>query len=93
MKDELAKELEKTGTAEISGGIVNRVTQALDEKESEATYMMFGEAKTDGVIPIDEACAKCDHCHFDTVKECQEFQGRDAKARGFMQVICPTQFI
>ena len=89
---ELAKELRQRSTAEISGGVVNQVTQALDEKEAEVTYMMFGELKTQGIIPIDEACAKCDHCYFDTIKECQEFQGKDARARGFTEVICPQQF-
>ncbi|KKN75186.1 hypothetical protein LCGC14_0383450 [marine sediment metagenome] len=90
--EELEKELEKRGTAEITNGIVNQVTQALDEKETEATYMVFGEVKHRGIIPIDEACANCGHCYFVTIKECQDRQGGDARARGFTKVICPQQF-
>lgn len=92
LEKDLEKELEQRSTAEISDGVVNQVTQALDESPTEATYLMFGEKKTEGIIPIDEACAKCDHCYFDTVVECQERQGKDAKARGFNEVICPQQF-
>ena len=93
MKDELDKELELRSTAEISDGVVNQVTQALDETKNAAKFLVFGELKEQGIIPIDEACAKCDHCYFDTVKACQERQGRDARARGFNQVICPQQFV
>lgn len=92
MVDKLKKELDQRSTAEISEGIVNQVTQAIDEGGTEASYLMFGEMRKQGIIPIDEACAKCDHCYFNTVKECQERQGGDAKARGFNKVICPQQF-
>ena len=93
MKDnDLEQELEKTGTAEISKGIVNRVTQAVDESGGKAKFLVFGEMREKTITPIDEACAKCDHCHFDTVKQCQEIQAKDARARGFTEVICPQQF-
>lgn len=92
MKEELSKELKKRGTAEIINGEVYQATQAIDENKTEASFLMFGERVTKGIIPIDEACAKCDHPHFDTVEACQERQDRDARARGFSEVICPKQF-
>ena len=93
MPEELAKELEQRGSAEISNGVVNQITQALDEKETEATFLMFGEIKTESIISIDEACAKCPSLvKDDTVEECQERQGKDARARGFTRIICPRQF-
>lgn len=91
MEDELARELEQRGTAELVNSKIVQVTQAIDETETSAKFLVFGELKEQSVIPIDEACAKCDHCHFDTLKECQDFQGKGARARGFTKVICPEQ--
>jgi hypothetical protein len=93
MDDELKKELQKRGTAEISNGIVTQVTQAISESDKEVTFLIFGEMRKQGIIPIDEACAKCDHCYFRTIKQCQTHQKRDAVARGFNNLICPQQFI
>lgn len=93
MEKELRKELEQRGSAEITDGIVNQVTQALDENESEVTYLMFGELRKQGIIPINQACDKCDFwkSKFDNPKLCQSFQSGDAKARGFSKLICPQQ--
>jgi hypothetical protein len=95
MEKELEKELNQRGTAEISGGIVNQVTQALDENDAEVEFLLFGEKVKQKIIPIDEACAKCDFWkgQFATEKECQECQAEDAKARGFQKLICPEQFV
>ncbi len=92
MDKELERELEQRGTAEISNGIVTQVTQAIDETPTEASFMMFGELKKRGIIPIEEACAKCDHCYFPTTKQCQEHQKKDAEMRGFNEIVCPSQF-
>ena len=89
---ELKKELEERGTAERTNGVVNQATQALDENETKAKFITFGELREQNIIPIEEACAKCSHCYFDTVKRCQERQAKDARARGFNTVICPSQF-
>lgn len=89
----LENELKQRGTAEITDGIINQVTQAVDETETEVKFLIFGELKSQGIIPIDEACAKCDHCYFGTVKECQEHQAKHGRARGFTKLICPQQFI
>jgi hypothetical protein len=94
MDSELIKELNKRGTVELHPtGKVNQVTQALDETPTRVKLAIFGEIKTFGVIPINDACAKCDHCHFATVKQCQDRQSIDAKARGFNQIICPEQLL
>lgn len=93
--EELAKELQKRGTAEISDGFVTQVTQALNETDTEADYIIFGERQKQKIIPIDEACAKCDFWKKinKTILECQAFQKQDAVARGFNKVICPEQFV
>lgn len=94
MKEEdLVKELEQRGTAEISDGVVNQVTQAVSENETDVEFLVFGEMRKQGIIPIEVACAKCDHIRRGSVRECQDFQGKDARARGFTQVICPAQFV
>ncbi len=93
---QLAKELGQRGTAEISNGVVNQVTQALGETETQVKYLMFGELRTQGIISIDEACAKCDHWKqykFESVVKCQERQMLDGRARGFTKMICPQQLI
>lgn len=91
-KKDLIKELEQRGTVEIVNDEVVQVTRAIDETEGKAKFLMFGELKEESVIPIDKACAKCDHCYFPTIAQCQERQGKDAKARGFTDIICPSQF-
>ena len=92
MEKELQKELEARSTAEVTNGVVTQITQAIDEGEDEVEMLVFGELRTQGIIPIEEACAKCTRGYFDTIAECQEHQGKDAKARGFNKVICPCQF-
>ncbi len=92
MTDELAKELGERDTAEITDGVVTQITQAISESKEEVEFLIFGRLKKESIIPIEQACAKCDHCYFDTAKECQDFQSKDAKARGFNEVICPRQF-
>ena len=91
---ELREELEKRETAEIVNGKVCQVTQALDETEDTAKFLLYGELKEEKTIPIDEACAKCGFWkgRFKSEKLCQERQGKEAKARGFYKVICPNQF-
>jgi len=91
-REELEKELVLRGTAEISNGTVNQITQAIDEKKDEVEYLIFGELRKQGIISITEACSKCSHCHLDTVEKCQERQVKDARARGFTQMVCPEQF-
>ncbi|MFA5036982.1 MAG: hypothetical protein WC479_07385 [Candidatus Izemoplasmatales bacterium] len=91
--NKLKKELTQRGTADITNGIVNQVTQALDEKPDKVTFLIFGEMQTKSIMPIDAACAKCTHCYFDTPKKCQERQSIDAKSRGFNNLVCPEQFI
>lgn len=93
MTDDLIRELEKRGTAEISNGVINQVMQALDEKKEGVKFSMFGEIKEQKIIPIEHACAKCTRHYFKSVKECQVRQSKDAKARGFNTMICPQQFI
>ena len=91
--EELRDELTKRGTAEIVNGQVCQITQALDETSDTAKFLIFGELKEQKTIPIDEACAKCDFWKdkFSTTKLCQERQAKDARARGFRQLICPSQ--
>ena len=94
--DELRKELEKRGTAELQpDGLVNQVTQALDEKPDKVKFLIFGEFQEKGIIPIDQACAKCDFWEklFASTTQCQERQKKDANARGFTEMVCPHQFI
>ena len=93
MKDELRKELEKRGTAEISSGIVNQVTQAVDEKPDKVKFLVFGELQESRIMPIETACAKCTCGYFSTTVQCRAFQKKDADARGFHNLICPNQFI
>jgi len=93
MEKYLAKELEQRGTAEITNGVVNQVTQAISETPTEVQFLVFGELRRQGIIPIDEACAKCGHRYFATVKECQSHQKKDAVARGFNGLICSQQFV
>ncbi len=92
MTEELKRELEKRGTAEISNGVVNQVTQALDEQPTKVKFLIFGELQERNIIPIGIACAKCNHCYFPTVRQCQERQAKDAKSRGFTSLVCPQQF-
>lgn len=82
----------KDGVYELNEAGLLPVTQAISESNDKITMRCFDEVREIGIIPIDEACAKCDHCHFNTAKECQERQAEDARARGFTQVICPEQF-
>jgi uncharacterized OB-fold protein len=93
MKEKLQRELNKRGTAEISNGVVNQVTQALDEKPNKVKFLIFGELQEKEIISIDKACGKCKHCYFPTTKQCQERQKKDAEARGFHNLICPQQFV
>ena len=91
---DLLKELSKRGTAEVSSdGVVNQVTQAIDEKPNKVRLLIFGELQEQSIVSIEEACSKCDHCYFPTVKQCQEQQKVDVVARGFNNLICPSQFI
>lgn len=95
---ELEKQLKKTGTAELhSNGVVNQVTQALDEKPDKVKMLVFGELIEKGIIPIAEACSKCTQSypvHLGGKDKCREFQKQDAMARGFgNSLICPQQFI
>lgn len=94
-KEDLARELEQRGTAEIVNGVVVQATQAIDETTDRAKVLMFGELKERSIIPINEACAKCTFWEgkFANFKECQKRQGKDANARGFSIVICPKQFV
>ncbi len=92
-EQDLLLELEARGTAEVTDGVVNQVTQALKESETEVEFLIFGELQKQSIIPIGKACARCNHCHFDTYKECQDRQKKAAKARGFTQVVCPEQFV
>ncbi len=93
MKDALKKELKKRGTAEVSKDTVMQVTQAINESSTEATFLMFGELQKQKIMPIDKACAKCNHRYFKTIEQCQKQQKKDAMARGFNNVVCPEQFI
>ena len=95
MKEELKKELEHRGTAEISNGVVNQVTQAINESPTETTLLIFGQLKTLKIKPIDECCKVCDFIakREKGIKYCRDFQKKDAEARGFHQMICPKQFI
>jgi len=94
MKNDLKRELELRGTAEISNGIINQVTQAIDEKDNEATFLIFGEKTTTKLKPIEECCAKCDFVAKRDlgIEKCQQFQKKDGEMRGFTKVICPEQF-
>ena len=84
-------ELKQRGTAEISNGKVVQVTQALNETENSVEFLIFGEIKKQGIIPLAEACTKCDHSYFATVDECQARQRKDAIDRGFSKLVCPNQ--
>jgi hypothetical protein len=91
MNKDLETQLLKTGTAEISNGIVTQITQAIDETDKEVKILIFGELRTEKIIPIEQACAKCKP-RFNDVKLCQSTQKKDAQARGFTKLICPRQF-
>lgn len=88
----LEKELQTRGTAEVSNGVVNQITQAIDERGDSVKFLMFGELREQEITPIEKACAQCDHRYFKTIRQCQERQRKDALARGFTKVICPQQF-
>jgi len=94
VKDELSQELRERGTAEVVNGKVCQVTQALDETADTAKFLIFGQLQERKTIPIDEACSKCGFWkgRFKNEELCQERQARDARARGFHQVMCPEQF-
>ena len=95
MKKDLGNELNKRGTAEISNGKVNQVTQAIDESPTKVKMLVFGQMLEKNIIPINDACAKCETRPktFDTITKCQQAQKHDALARGFNEVICPKQFL
>lgn len=95
MSKELEKQLEKTGTAEISNGVVTQVTQAIDETPSKVKMLVFGVMQEKSIIPIDQACAKCTFQYKNKAgtKACQSQQKKDAEARGFNNLICPQQFV
>ncbi len=95
MNKKLIRELEQRGTAEISDGVISQVTQAIDESESRVSFLQFGELKSQGIIPIEEACSKCDFWEgkFANTQMCQEVQTGGAKARGFNKLICSNQFV
>ncbi len=95
MEKELKKELELRGTAEVIGEVVTQVTQAIDETTDSVKMLVFGEMVENKIKPIEECCAVCNKWQthrFDNVAQCQERQKRDAEARGFTEIICPTQF-
>lgn len=92
----LKKELSKRSTAELTqDGQVLQITQAIAENPKEVKMLVFGELTTKEVRPIEECCSNCDFGkrHFGSIEQCQARQSKDAKARGFSQVICPRQFI
>lgn len=91
----LEGELSKRGTADVSSGVVNQVTQAISESESEVEFLVFGELQKKSIISIDKACANCKFWKgkLSSVKLCQERQAKDARARGFTKLICPEQFV
>jgi len=93
MKEELRKELEARGTAEISNGVVSQVTQAIDESETEVKLLIFGKLQEHKVTPVDETCSKCNFWskYFKSTKACQKRQSEDARARGFSKLVCPHQ--
>lgn len=94
MKRDLEQELRQRGTAEVSeDGTVTQVTQALSETKNEVTLLVFGELKKIKIRSIEEVCPCAMAKHFKTKEDCQSSQREDAKARGFLQVICPEQFI
>lgn len=95
MDENLEKELLQRSTAEVYiDGAVNQVTQALSETSTEVDFIIYGERHKESIMPIEEACAKCHHPHFDgDKKRCREFQGKEARARGFTTLICPRQML
>ena len=96
MGNELQKELEKRGTAELTDGVVTQITQAIDEKTDSVKMLVFGEMMEKKIKPIQETCAVCDEWQtyrFTDIAQCQESQKEDAVARGFNELICPNQFI
>lgn len=92
-EEDLAKELEKTGTAEIIDGQVYPVLQKLDETDTHTKFLLFGVLTEEDIIPIDQACSICSHhLKFESIKKCQNFQAEGARARNFNKLICPHQF-
>jgi len=91
--EDLMKELEARGTAEVINGTVVPITQALSESEDTVEYLMFGNLRREAIIPIDEACSMCDFrgSKFQTVGQCREFQAKGSKDRGFYKLICARQ--
>ena len=94
MEKDLIRELKARGTAKVTDGIVNQVTQAIDENEGRVKFLIFGEIVEKKIIPIEKACAKCNwgKSKFGTIGKCQEHQKRGGEARGFHKLICPEQF-
>jgi hypothetical protein len=95
MDDELIRELEKRGTAEVTDSGVCQVMQAIEESETHTKFLLFGRIVEHEIAPLDETCAKCKSWKqvFDSIEECQEVQQADAKARGFHIVVCANQLI
>ena len=95
--DDLIRELRKRGSAELdlNNGTVNQVTQALDEKEDEVKFLVFGDMVTRHIRPIEETCISCTFWKgkFANTQSCQTEQAKDSKARGFSKLVCPHQFI
>jgi hypothetical protein len=52
MDNNLRKELENRGTAEIVDGQVLQVTQALNETEEKVEYLIFGKLQESKIILI-----------------------------------------
>lgn len=93
--EDLLKELDARGTAEIANGTVIQITLAIDETEESVKFLQFDELKEQRIIPIAEACSKCTWWSgkFPDVASCQAVQKDDAQARGFHILICPDQLV
>lgn len=84
----------KDGVYEVINQQLVPVTQGIKETKDTATFLSFGDVVETRIIPIAEACKPCDFWkRIGSRKACRKFQEKDARARGFTEVICPNQFI
>lgn len=80
---------------EILGNAIGLTTKATGEANGIAKFTVMGRPKQEEYVPIDEACAVCDHWKkpkLGSVDRCREVQKRGAELRSFKTVICPNQF-
>jgi len=86
--------LDENRAYEVTGESILPATQALDETDTEVSFLSFGVLTKVPIKSIEEACEECGSWKKrGGLKECRSIQKRDSVVRGFQKLICPNQFI